>query len=67
MSLQKAGIPFREVFLDKDPGAQEAFFQMLQERNVPPGGLGTPSFDVNGTLLLNNPGMSEIRALLNPT
>ena len=67
MSLRLADIPFREVFLDTDPGAQEAFFQMLEDRKVRVGGIGTPTLDVNGTLLFNNPSMSEIKELLNPS
>jgi len=62
--LTAAGIPFTEIFLDKDEAQQRKFSELLAAHNVPPGGVGTPSFMVNGELMLNNPGMDEIRRRL---
>ena len=33
----------------------------LQAAGMRGGGIGTPSFDVNGRMLLNNPSLEEIR------
>lgn len=62
--LTAAGIPFTEIFLDKDQAQQREFSELLAAHKVPPGGVGTPSFVVNGELMLNNPGMDEIRRRL---
>jgi glutaredoxin len=58
--LQMAGVKFREVYLDKDPGAMEELNEVLNQNNIRVNGIGTPSFVVNGKVMLNNPPMAEI-------
>lgn len=65
--LQMAGVKFREVYLDKDPGAMEELNVILGENNIRVSSIGTPTFYVNGKLLLNNPTMTEILTALGPT
>jgi len=62
--LTAAGIPFTEIFLDKDAAQHRKFGELLAAHNVPPGGVGTPSFMVNGELMLNNPPMDELKRKL---
>ena len=62
--LQLAGVKFTKHFLDKDQGAMEQLSQILRENNIQVGGIGTPSFVVNGKVLLNNPSMTEILTAL---
>ena len=62
--LTAAGIPFTEIFLDRDEAQHRKFGELLAAHNVPPGGVGTPSFMVNGELMLNNPGMDELKRKL---
>jgi glutaredoxin len=62
--LTAAGIPFTEIFLDKDEAQHRKFGELLAAHNVPPGGVGTPSFMVNGELMLNNPRMDELKRKL---
>ncbi len=62
--LNAAGIPFTEIFLDKDETQHRKFGELLAAHNVPPGSVGTPSFMVNGELMLNNPRMDELKRRL---
>jgi glutaredoxin len=62
--LTAAGIPFTEIFLDRDETQHRRFGELLAANGVPPGGVGTPSFVVNGELMLNNPRMDEIKRRL---
>lgn len=58
--LKAAGIPFVEHFVDTD---QERFAELttkLQNAGYRGGGVGTPTFDVNGKMLLNNPSLETI-------
>ena len=59
--MTKAGIPFREYFMDTDEQRKAEFFQLLQSFNAPAGGIGTPSLLVNDALLVNNPSLAEIK------
>jgi glutaredoxin len=58
--LKANGIPFVEYFLDTDPERKAEFDAKLQAARIS-GGIGTPSFEVNGKLLLNNPSLETIR------
>ncbi len=59
--LTRLGIPFREYFLDQEPARLDEFNGKIQALGIPVGRVGTPTFDVNGVLLINNPSISEIR------
>ena len=59
--LAAARIPFTEYFIDKDMGRQNELSQKLQKAGIPPQAVGTPSFDVHGYMLVNNPPMKKIR------
>ena len=63
-ALNNAGIPFTEYFLDQDQSKMQELSGKLAAANIHAGGVGTPSFEVNGELLLNNPDMEEIKAHL---
>ena len=62
--LTAAGIPFVEYFLDKDEDRFRELIRKLEASGMKPGGIGTPSFEVNGKLLLNNPSLETIRSHL---
>ncbi len=59
--LNSAGIPFSEHFVDSDPAHMNEFNTLLAAHNVPNGTVGTPTFTVNGKLLVNNPAMTTIK------
>ena len=59
--LKAAGIPFVEYFIDTDSISMAELSGKLQRAGYRGGGIGTPTFEVNGTMLPNNPSMSEIR------
>lgn len=59
--LEAEGIPFREIFLDQDRDAADDMRRKLVAQNLPAGVVGTPTLDVNGVMLPNNPDMAEIR------
>ncbi|MDQ7988926.1 MAG: DUF805 domain-containing protein [Candidatus Dactylopiibacterium sp.] len=63
--LTAAGVPFTELFLDTDVAAMRAFEARLREAGHR-GGVGTPSFEINGELLLNNPPLDVVLARLAP-
>ena len=58
--LQARGIPFVEYFLDKEPGRQRELFEKLIVAGYRGGGIGTPTFEVNGKMLPNNPSLDTI-------
>jgi len=58
--MQAKGIPFTEYFLDTDAARNAEFGAKLQAAGVPGGAIGTPSFEVNGKLMLNNPPLDAI-------
>lgn len=63
--FDSAGIPFTEIFLDKDEQEQRRFWRMLRENGVKTNGsIGTPTLVVNDVLLLNNPAFEEVVAEL---
>lgn len=59
--LKANGIPFVEHFIDKDQDRQRELFEKLLASGYKGGGVGTPTFEVNGTMLPNNPSLSTIR------
>ena len=59
--LQDAGIPFTEHFVDSDAARMDEFNALLTANSIAGGGVGTPTFTVNGTLLVNNPDMATIK------
>jgi glutaredoxin len=59
--LRAEGIPFVEYFLDQDQERLRELIGKLEAAGMKPGGIGTPSFDVNGKILLNNPSLETIR------
>jgi len=59
--LRAEGIPFVEYFLDRDKARFQELIGKLEASGMKPGGIGTPSFEVNGKLLLNNPSLETIR------
>lgn len=61
--LKQEGIQFTEYFLDKDQRQTELLWQKLRQTGYR-GGVGTPTFEVNGVLLPNNPSMAVIKSHL---
>jgi glutaredoxin len=59
--LKRHGIPFVEYFLDKDPARKRELFEKLIRAGYQGQGIGTPTFEVNGTMLPNNPSLATIR------
>jgi len=59
--LRAEGIPFVEYFLDQDQERFQELIRKLEASGMKGGAIGTPSFEVNGTLLLNNPSLETIR------
>jgi len=62
--MTKAGIPFREYFVDSDEARRKEFEGLLETHQVPPGGIGLPSLYVNGDLLVNNPAREAVKRRL---
>jgi glutaredoxin len=53
-------IPFREVFLDTDQARLQELTAKLQAAGIMGGGIGTPTLEVNGKMMPNNPPLAEI-------
>lgn len=53
------GIPFVEHFVDTDPARMEELMGKLQAARHQ-GGVGTPTLEVNGTMMPNNPPLEAI-------
>ena len=58
--LRARGIPFVEYFVDTDRDRQRELFEKLLVSGYQGGGIGTPTFEVNGTMLPNNPSLETI-------
>jgi len=58
--LRARGIPFTEHFIDTDAARQKELFEKLIVAGYRGGGVGTPTFEVNGKMLPNNPSLSTI-------
>jgi hypothetical protein len=59
--LKAAGIPFTEFFLDKDNESARLLHLRMREQGINTAYYGTPTFDVGGRILPNNPTLPEIR------
>lgn len=62
--LKQENIAFTEYFIDVDSKRKEELFAKLQKSGYPSRSIGTPTFDVHGTMLPNNPDMSVIKTAL---
>ena len=62
--LRAEGIPFTEYFVDTDQNAYQELIEKLAATGMRGGGIGTPTFDVNGKMLMNNPSLDTIRKYL---
>jgi protein-disulfide isomerase len=59
--LKSHDIPFVEYFIDKDPARQRELFDKLAAAGYRGRAVGTPTFEVNGRMLPNNPSLATIR------
>jgi glutaredoxin len=59
--LKANNIPFVEHFVDQEPARQQEMFDKLRASGFRGGGVGTPTFEVNGKMLPNNPSLATIR------
>jgi glutaredoxin len=64
-ALLKARIRFVEHFIDKEPVKKEELETKLQKAGFTISWYGTPTFDVHGYMLPNNPTMEKIHEHLN--
>jgi len=53
-------VPFREYFVDADEARMKELFAKLEMAGYKGGGFGTPTLEVNGVMLPNNPPLEEI-------
>lgn len=58
--LAARNIPFVEYFLDTEPGRLDELITKLVNAGLRPGAIGTPTLEVNGVMLPNNPSMSTV-------
>ena len=54
------GVRYREVFIDTDRAAGEAMWAKLRASGWTGGGVGTPTLEVNGVMLPNNPSLAAM-------
>jgi glutaredoxin len=64
--LNAAGIKFRERFIDKDKLAGKELREQMRAQGIAGGRIGTPTFDVGGRIMPNNPPLSAIIKHLPP-
>ncbi len=62
--LNKENIAFIEYFIDEDSHRRDELFMKLEKSGYPSRSIGTPSFDVHGIMLPNNPDMGVIKSVL---
>lgn len=62
--LKQENIAFTEYFIDVDNNRKEELFAKLEKSGYSSRSIGTPTFDVHGTMLPNNPDMSDIKEAL---
>lgn len=62
--LKQENIAFTEYFIDVDSKRKEELFAKLEKSGYQSRSIGTPTFDVYGTILPNNPDMSVIKSVL---
>ena len=53
-------VPFTEYFIDTDQARQDEMFAKLQASGLRGGGVGTPTLEVNGMMMPNNPPIDQI-------
>lgn len=58
--FQANGIPFREYFVDSEPARLEELTDKLQAAGYMGGSIGTPTLEVNGKMMPNNPPFEQI-------
>lgn len=58
--LEANKIPFNEYFVDTDQARQQELFQKLQQSGFRGGGIGTPTLEVNGKMMPNNPSFEDV-------
>ncbi len=58
--LEEQGVDFTEVFIDKNRQARDDLTMKLQQAGFKAGRIGTPTLDVKGHMLVNNPPLSKI-------
>jgi uncharacterized membrane protein YhaH (DUF805 family)/glutaredoxin len=54
------GVHYIEVFIDEDQGALQALQTKLQAQGFGGGAIGTPTIEINGVMLPNNPSLDQI-------
>ncbi|MBT0960186.1 DUF805 domain-containing protein [Denitromonas iodatirespirans] len=54
------GVRYREVFIDTDTAAGDAMWAKLRASGWNGGGVGTPTLEVNGVMLPNNPSLERM-------
>jgi protein-disulfide isomerase len=59
--LKSHGIPFVEYFIDSEPARKRELFDKLAASGYKGRAIGTPTFEVNGKMLPNNPSLATIR------
>lgn len=62
--LKQENIAFTEYFIDTNPQRRQELYSKLDRAAYPSRNIGTPTFDVHGTLLTNNPSMAAIKQVL---
>jgi glutaredoxin len=58
-TFEANNVPFTEYFVDTDRGRNEEMFRKLQASGFN-GGVGTPTLEVNGRMMPNNPPLADI-------
>jgi glutaredoxin len=58
--FQANNIPFREYMIDEDMPRQQELFAKLERAGFQGGGVGTPTLDINGKMMPNNPPLEDI-------
>jgi glutaredoxin len=58
--LLKRRIVFEEYFIDTEPARWQELIDKLQRAGIRPGPVGTPTLEVNGVMLPNNPSMRTV-------
>jgi glutaredoxin len=59
-TFEANNIPFTEYFLDADQASMEELTRKLNAAGFRGGGIGTPTLEVNGKMMPNNPPFEEI-------
>ncbi|HPR05028.1 MAG TPA: DUF805 domain-containing protein [Denitromonas sp.] len=54
------GVRYHEVFIDTDASAQRLMWSKLRASGWRDGGVGTPTLEVNGVMLPNNPSLEQM-------